>query len=167
MIYFMFVFSFMLSEWTMTLQQFMQHTTEREPIGAGIVGYTFRKHFRCHISVRSSEKKYFSSFIHENIKIKKRLKDNRRFEQWYIYIYKEMIFTINPNYLHACVRFLFGEIASQSQIRYSDVAMLVQKDIGRLQVSVNDVSTVHVFQSQYYFCRVELHLSLVEHSVLA
>lgn len=78
-----------------------------------------------------------------------------------------MIFTINPNYLHACVRFLFGEIASQSQIRYSDVAMLVQKDIGRLQVSVNDVSTVHVFQSQYYFCRVELHLSLVEHSVLA
>ena len=37
----------------------MQHTTEREPIGAGIVGYTFRKHFRCHISVRSSEKIFF------------------------------------------------------------------------------------------------------------
>lgn len=35
----------------------MQHTTEREPIGAGVVGYTFRKHFRCHIPVRPSETK--------------------------------------------------------------------------------------------------------------
>ena len=77
-----------------------------------------------------------------------------------------MIFTVNPGYLHACMRFLFGEIASQPQIRYSDMAMLVQKDIGRFQVSVNDVSTVHVLQSQYHFCRVKLHLSLVEHSVL-
>ena len=35
-------------------------------------------------------------------------------------------------YLHAGVRFLLGEIASQAQVRYPDVAVLVQEDIRRL-----------------------------------
>ena len=70
-------------------------------------------------------------------------------------------------YLHAGVRFLLGEIAGKAQIRYPHVAVLVQENIRRLQISVNDVPAVHVLQSQYHLCRVELHLPFVEHPVLA
>ena len=44
----------MLPERTVPLQQFMQHTAKREPVGAGIVGHAFRQYFRRHVSVRSS-----------------------------------------------------------------------------------------------------------------
>ena len=52
----------------------------------------------------------------------------------------------NAMYSHASMGLLFGEIASQSEVRDTDVTVFVQKDVGRLQVPINDESSVHVFQ---------------------
>ena len=49
--------------------------------------------------------------------------------------------------LHAGVWFLLGEVAGQSQIWNADVAVLVQQNIGRFQIAVNDVAPVHVLQT--------------------
>lgn len=49
--------------------------------------------------------------------------------------------------LHAGVRFFLGEIAGQSQIGDADVSVFVEKDVGRLQIAVDDESPVHVFQT--------------------
>jgi len=65
------------------------------------------------------------------------------------------------------VRFLLGEVARQSQVRYPDVAVLVQKNVRRLEITVNDVPTVHVLQAEDHLCSVELHLRFVEDPVLA
>lgn len=51
----------------------------------------------------------------------------------------------NPMYSHASMGLLFREIASQSEVRDTDVTVFVQKDVGRLQVPINDESSVHVF----------------------
>lgn len=49
----MFVFRLMLPERRMAFEQFVQHATEAEPIGAGIVGRAFRQYFGRHVTVRS------------------------------------------------------------------------------------------------------------------
>jgi len=41
---------------------------------------------------------------------------------------------------------LFGKVAGKSQIRYSHVAMLIQEDIGWLQIPIHYVPLVHVLE---------------------
>lgn len=53
-VYFVFVLSFMLSEWTVPLQKFVQHTTEGKPVCAGVVCSALREYLWRHISVRAA-----------------------------------------------------------------------------------------------------------------
>lgn len=69
-------------------------------------------------------------------------------------------------YVHARMRFLLGEVARQSQIRYPHVAVLVEEYVRGLEVTVNDIPAVHVLQTEDHLRGVELHLRLVENSVL-
>ena len=48
---------------------------------------------------------------------------------------------------HAGVRLPLGEVAGEAQIRDAHVAVLVQQDVGRLQVAVHDEPPVHVLQT--------------------
>ena len=41
---------------------------------------------------------------------------------------------------------LFAEVASKAKIRNSNMAMLVQQDVGRLQIPVDNVPLVHMLQ---------------------
>lgn len=47
------------------------------------------------------------------------------------------------------------ELLREPEVCNLQVALAVQKQVLRLQVSVNDVFAVQVFQSAYDFCRVE------------
>lgn len=62
---------------------------------------------------------------------------------------------------------LLGKVAGETEIRYPYVAVLVEEYVGRLEIPVDDVAPVHVFESEYHLGCVELHLGLVEHAVLA
>ena len=62
---------------------------------------------------------------------------------------------------------LLGKVAGQAEIRYPDVAVLVEQYVGGLEVPINDVAPVHVLEAKYHLSRVELHLGLVEDAVLA
>lgn len=46
------------------------------------------------------------------------------------------------------VRLLLAEIAGQPEVRDAHVAVLVQQDVGRLQVPVHDEALVHVVEAQ-------------------
>lgn len=43
--------------------------------------------------------------------------------------------------------FLLGEVAGEPEVGYSDMAVLVEQNVRRLQVSVHDVTLVHVLQT--------------------
>lgn len=70
------------------------------------------------------------------------------------------------NSSHAGVGFLLGKIAGKSKVGYPHVSVFVEEDIGRFEISINDISAMHVFQTEYNFGGVKLHLRFVEDPVL-
>ena len=55
---------------------------------------------------------------------------------------------------------LDGEVAGEPEIRDPDVAVLVEQDVGGLEVPVDHVPDVHVLQPQDDLGGVETHLVL-------
>lgn len=51
----MFIFGFVLTEWGMALEKFIQHATETEPVSTWIVRCTFWQYFRSHVTMGTSE----------------------------------------------------------------------------------------------------------------
>jgi len=64
------------------------------------------------------------------------------------------------------VRLLFAVVARQAQVRDANVTVLVQQNVGRLQIAINNVTTMHMLESQDHFGSIELHVSLIEDAVL-
>lgn len=50
----MLVFRLVLAERRVAFEQFVQHASEAEPIGARVVRRALREHFRRHVAVRST-----------------------------------------------------------------------------------------------------------------
>lgn len=67
---------------------------------------------------------------------------------------------------HASMRFLFAKVASQAKVADLNMAMFVQQNIGRLQVTIDNEPSVHMLETKQHFRRVESHLLLGEDAML-
>ena len=73
---------------------------------------------------------------------------------------------MRTRHLHTGVRLLLGEVAGEAQVRDAHVAVLVEQNVGGLEVAVDDVARVHVLQAEHDLGGVELDLVVGEDAVL-
>lgn len=69
-------------------------------------------------------------------------------------------------HVHTGMRLLLGKVASETEIADSHVSVLVEENVGGLEVAIDDESRVHVLEAEYDLGAVEFHLLFGEDAVL-
>ncbi len=67
---------------------------------------------------------------------------------------------------HAGVRLFLAEITGEAQVGDAHMAVLVEEDVGGLEIPVDDGARVHVLEAEDYLGGVEFDLVLAEDAVL-